>query len=299
MLRIQGPGPEYGNGVLASVLPKEEERKPEPVEVADLLSFDESEVVVAPVQTNNYAVPNAASPPNVPPSHAAPAPTLMDLASNQYSQNNFAAAPTQMHNAYAEAANPQPNIQPAQSQYSNYQVNSNPFDGHPNPNPATVNYNNTYDQGTQSYNQGMPVQPQVPVQQASVPHAQLNAPAPITPNSSSQALVPSNNNPTTHNATGAVNNLVNIDNLFAPSAATIAKQAPKPGSQQQGGQKKPIMNSFTPQQPQQMYQQQQGMHGQQQQMGYQQQPMGYQYQQQQMQYPQQGYAQPGYQQPSY
>ena len=320
MLRIHGPGPEYGNGVLASVLPKEEERKPEPVEVADLLSFDESEVVVAPVQTNNYAVPNAASPPNVHPSHAAPAPTLMDLASNQYSQNNFAAAPTsspgfdnqypqQMPAAYTQAATPQitsgapneltqPTMQSTQNQYSNYQVNSNPFDGHPNPNPAAAY--NTYDQGTLSHNQGMPTQPQVPVQQASVPPTQLNAPAPITPNNSSQALVPSNNNTANHNAAGAVNSLVNIDNLFAPSAATIAKQAPKPAAQQQGGQKKPIMNSFTPQQPQQMYQQQQGMYGQQQpQMGYQQQTMGYQYQQQQMQNPQQGYAQPGYQQPSY
>lgn len=316
------PGPEYGNGVLSSILP-EEEKKAEP-EVADLLSFDDTEVVVAPVQTNQYAVP----PTNAPPSHSAPAPTLMDYSSNQYTQNNFAAAPSSnpfdnqyaqqtsppntaptsspFENQYANAefAQPQqappvtPNEfaqsstqQPAQNQYSNYQVNANPFDAQPNPQPPAAPANN-YDQGAQAYNQ-MHVQPVT---------APPQAPAPITPNNSSQALVPSANN------TG-MSNLVNLDNLMAPSASTIAKQAPKPPANQ-GGQKKPIMNSFTPQQPMQqqgMYgqqpMQQQGMFGQQQ-MGYQQQQpqMGYpqyQQQQQQMQYPQQGYAQPGYQQPSY
>lgn len=311
-LRIEGPGPEYGNGVLASVLPKEEVKTPEPVEVADLLSFDESEVVVAPVQANPYAVPAAPSPTNAPPSHAAPAPTLMDYSSNQYTQN-FAAAPTTspFDNQYAQQMSPTnqfaqqtmsptnadyaqatypvtpnemaysnaPNMQ--SNQYSSYQ--GNPFDNPPA--PANHNYNNAYDQGMQSYNQGMPNRPQL---------APPQAPAPITPNSSSQALVPANNT----TATGAVQNLVNIDDLFAPSAASIAKQAPKPPSLQ-GGQKKPVMNSFNPQ-PQQGYQQQ-GMYGQQSQGMYQQQQpsMGFpQYQQQpQMQY--QGYSQPGFQQPSY
>ncbi|KAL7508614.1 hypothetical protein ACHAXN_009506 [Cyclotella atomus] len=319
------PGPEYGNGVLASVLPKEEERKPEPVEVADLLSFDESEVVVAQVQSNQYTVPTVSSPTNAPPSNNfAPAPTMMDYSSNQYTQN-FAAAPTinpfennqyqptnaptsPFENQYAptntDFAQPQqasPNemaqstTQPVQNQYSNYQMNANPFDSQPNPQPPAPADYNSYNQGVQSYNQGMPTQ------QAFA--APPQAPASITPNTSSQALVSA---APTNNATN-MSNLVNLDNLMAPSASTIAKQAPK-APVSQGVQKKPIMNSFTPQQPVQHQQgmygqqpmQQQGMHGQQQ-MGYhQQQPnMGYQYHQQQMQYPQQGYAQPGFQQSSY
>jgi hypothetical protein len=176
-------------------------------------------------------------------------------------------------------------------------MNANPFDSQPNPQPpAPANYNSYNQGGTQPYNQGMPSQ-----QAAGPPQA----PASITPNASSQALITT---APTNNAAG-MSNLVNLDNLMAPSDSTIAKQAPK-APVSQGGQKKPIMNSFTPQPPMQqqgMYgqqpMQQQGMYGQPQ-MGYQQQQqqqpnMGYQYQQQQMQYPQQGYAQPGFQQSSY
>jgi hypothetical protein len=250
---------------------------------------------------------------------------MMDYSSNQYTQN-FAAAPTSnpfenqfspaptspFENKYAPTnagfAQPQQTspvtpdelaqstTQPAQ--YSNYQMNANPFDSQPNPQPpAPANYNSYNQGGTQPYNQGMPTQ-----QAAGPPQA----PASITPNASSQALITT---APTNNAAG-MSNLVNLDNLMAPSASAIAKQAPK-APVSQGGQKKPIMNSFTPQPPMQqqgMYgqqpMQQQGMYGQQQ-MGYQQQQqqpnMGYQYQQQQqqMQYPQQGYAQPGFQQSSY
>lgn len=315
--RRSAEGPSYDYNT-ESVLPKEEESATKPVEVADLLSFDDSEIVVSTTQSNNYAVP--AAPANV----SAPAPTLNDYSSNQFTQS-YAPAPTNSYAApsnqygnqfeqqmspgnaqysqYAQQTSPvtpnegsygfaPPNNQYVQSnQYANYQASINPFESQPNPNPPTA-YNNSYNQApagySNSYNQPAPTQPQV-----SAP--QTYAPAPITPNTSSQALVPAQA-PTT--ATGATSNLVNLDDLFAPSAAAIAKQAPQPPAQT-SGQKKPVMNTFNPAPMNNTQYQQQGMYHlpqynqqPQQQQGY----NNYQYQQ----YPpqQQGYAQ-GFQQPGY
>jgi hypothetical protein len=313
------------------VLPREE-KKPEPVQVADLLSFDDSEVVVSPVQTNNYAVPTAL------PTTTAPAPTLMDYSSNQYTQS-FAPAPTNSFNVstnpfgstdfaqqqmspgntqYSQQMSPvlpndisYSNYQNGQSnQYSSYQTSTNPFGYQANPNPPAMVEHNTYNQvmHTNSYNNGVPAQPQM-----TAPAPPTYAPAPITPNCSSSALVP------VTDPAAAVQSLVNIDDIFAPSAAAAAKKTVNAPTQPVV-QKKPVMNSYNPtpmayqqpsqgmyqQQPQQgMYQQQpqQGMHNgfapqyQQQQQAQAQQPYNnYTFQQN---YSQQGYAQSGYQQPSY
>eukprot|EP00956_Cyclotella_meneghiniana_P026737 scaffold58585_cov65-Cyclotella_meneghiniana.AAC.1 len=352
-----GPGStEYGNGVLASVLPVEEKK----VEVADLLSFDESEtaaVVVAPVQGNHYAVPSGGG-------GLSPAPAMTDFSANQFT-SSFGGAPS-VNNYFAQPITPNDNNmiassnnnhvqqqqqQPPPPSTLNNQYYQNPFESSvPSTTnqqlPATNNFNqsfqgmsmqttammspqtNPFDVPTntnaaptltnnfnQSFNQEtMPtIQPSAtytaPPQQE---NAVATAAAPVTPNSSSQALVPSAAPANTTN--NNMSNLVNLDNLLAPTSSTIVKEAPKPPQAMRvGGQKKPIMNSFVPQQhPQQqgmMYgQQQQGMmYGQQQQqMGYQQ-PMGMMYQQQpqpmqqpQMQYPQQGYGQTqGFQQSGY
>ncbi|KAL3786540.1 hypothetical protein HJC23_006790 [Cyclotella cryptica] len=320
-------GDSYRN--MEPVLPKEE-KKPEPVEVADLLSFDDSEIVVSPVQSNNYAVPSPL------PTSAAPAPTLMDYSSTQYTQN-FASAPNGSFNVstnpfgntdfgqqqmspgntqYAQQMSPvtpnemtYSNYQSGQSnQYSSYHTSTNPFDHQANPNPPSMVENNAYNQvmPANSHNNGMPAQPQMT---APAPHTY--APAPITPNCSSSALVPvTEASAPTYTASGAVQSLVNIDDIFGPSAVTAAKKTVNAPTQP-AGQKKPVMNNFNPtpmayqQQPQQgMYQQQpqQGMYNgfapqyQQQQPQAQQPYNNYAFQQN---YPQQGYAQSGYQQPSY
>lgn len=329
-LSAVGPGPEYGDGVLASVLPVEEKK----VEVADLLSFDESEaVVVAPVQANHYAVPGDAPSLN---QHLAPAPAMTDFSANQYASPFGDAPTTNANHDFAQPITPNDmNIsnaqQPPPPTLLNNQYYQNPFEssGPTNHPPALTNFNqsfqampmqtaaqaNPFEAQTnaqtptnfnQSFNQGVPTQqPQASYHTA--PPQQQSGAAPITPNSSSQALVPSNTS--TAAPTNNMSNLVNLDNLLAPTSSTITKEAPKPpqagGGGGGGGQKKPIMNSFVPQQQQQqgmMYgQPQQGMmYGQQPQNGYQQPPMGmYQQHQPQMQYPQQGYDQTGFQQSGY
>ncbi|KAL7518001.1 hypothetical protein ACHAWX_002869 [Stephanocyclus meneghinianus] len=318
------------------VLPREE-KKPEPVEVADLLSFDDSEIVVSPVQTNNYAVPSAM------PTNVAPAPTLMDYSSNQYTQSFTPASASSFNvstNPFGNTDFAQQQMSPGNTQYSQhtspvtpndmmyanyhngqnnqysgyqtgYQTSTNPFDYQANPNPPAISEHNIYNQvmHTNSYNTGVPAQPQM-----TAPAPTTYVPAPITPNCSSSALVPVTDPAApTYNASGAVQSLVNIDDIFAPSAAAVAKKTVNAPTQP-AAQKKPVMNNYNPtpmayQQPSQgMYQQQptQGMYNgfapqyqQQQQQAQAQAQQPYNNYTFQQNYSQQGYAQSGYQQPSY
>ena len=263
--------------------PKQERvPEPEPVEVFDLLSFDDNNssppvAPAPPVQPDQYAQNNYAPAANF---YAAPAPTV----SSVYNQG-----PSQYTQSYAPSANPfnapapafantqapqqtsyaptthtviTPTASPGNSEpmYSNYQINGAP--------PAMQNTTTSY------------------------------APAPVAqPPVNSFAMVPAETTP--KGVDGVVNKLVNLDDLFGTSSGPITKQsvdqkmqdinAHRPlgelkGNSNNNAPKKPVMNTFnaTPTYPHQ------GMYGmQQQQQQPQQQYNNYGFQQNN----QQGYAQ--------
>lgn len=260
-----------------SILPNDEavvenkQPEPEPEPVVDLLSFDDDEPVAplpaAPVQQNVQTY----------------APTQTDY-SAQYSNQTYAPlqqqilqAPTTEQQNFAEAP------------IYNYPTQSNPFAPQDTMQPVTPPeaYSNRPVQ-----NQPLYTNYQANVNPPAMPESRNDA-SPVTPTALALTMAPAN--PQSNDANGAVNSLVNIDNIFAPTPASAARQLNmQPTMNANNDEKKPVMNSFNPAVPpsyQQM--QQQGlnnMYAQQQPQMQQQQYNNYSYQQNNFQQ-QQGYAQ--------
>ena len=278
---------------------KLEKLEPEPVVVADLLSFDDSpavDIAPSPVQLLTQTDYSSAQLVNFS-SHAS--------ATNSFNAPTTAYAGTQ-HSLQAYAHNAYHTVTPTSSpgtsdimnsnnqtsqapsaMYSNYQINTD--------SPAVYGHNPFISDACVNY--------RLNVAPTTAYAPESNAPAPVTPLNSSFALVTFE--PTRNTYDGAVKNLVNIDDLFGNSAAPITKASLNEnmnqanahkslgelkGSSNTNAPKKPVMNTFN---PAPAYQQQ-GMY-----------PSHAPQQQQQQQYNtyhynQQGYAQPGfqYQQPT-
>mmetsp|Transcript_20783 Transcript_20783/g.42394 ORF Transcript_20783/g.42394 Transcript_20783/m.42394 type:complete len:504 (+) Transcript_20783:89-1600(+) len=292
--------------------PKQPEPAPEPVQVADLLSFDDDvspapavAPIAAPVMTDPstpHYDPNVAYATSYP----APAPTASFL--NNQDPSLFTQSFAQTANqygasapAFASSQHPQPVYQAPASQYV---ITPNSSPGVSDTNYSNYHVDNTF-ANYQNSNQvpPMPTDSFNNYNNASAPVTQ-----PSTANETSTALVLPN--PTPPSANNAVNSLVNLDDLFGNSSGPITKQsvaknmndinATKPLSElkgsnnsNSGGQKKPVMNSFN---APPAYSNQQGMFG-----GYAPQ-QGMQMQEPQQHYNnysyQQGYSQPQYRQPS-
>mmetsp|Transcript_31929 Transcript_31929/g.67127 ORF Transcript_31929/g.67127 Transcript_31929/m.67127 type:complete len:467 (-) Transcript_31929:234-1634(-) len=255
---------QYMNGpdnCMGSILPREEPKKPDP-EPVDLLSFDEFDapapaVVAAPqvasAQTNVYA------PAQVP---AAPAPAQFQ---QEYAPaaNQFAAqAPVQFQQDYAPITN-------------QFAVPANPYEN----SQAQVQNQGFSNNISPTASPGMAQDPSAFYQHAATryvaptPMASYSQqPNPVTPPRSSSALVLSQQASTSYGVDGAVNNLVNLDDIFGASAAAPATKesvdakmqeayAHKSLGQLQGSNNsnatKPVMNTFN---AAPAYQQQHGMY---------------------------------------
>lgn len=270
-----------------SILPPEEPKKeePKPIEVADLLSFDEMEApvaapaVAAPPQLAQVQANNAAPAFVQASAQTAPAPAFARApvapAPAQYQQNY-----TQPANPYSAPTNPfvtpqaadqgLANNVPAQTTNHAAAPSANPSFAAPAPTMQTYNETN--------YTAPTPTSSYAP------------APNPVTPPAPSMALVTTDPAPTSYG------NLVNFDDLFGTSTAPATKESVdskmqetnvhKSLGQLQGSAnmhnneaKKPVMNPFN---SAPTHQQQAGVYN------------GYGNQPQYSNFSQQPYAQPGY-----
>ncbi|KAL7471431.1 hypothetical protein ACHAXS_011719 [Conticribra weissflogii] len=290
--------------------PKLPEPAAEPVQVADLLSFDDDvsptpavAPTPAPVMTDP-SIPQYDSSVAYATSYPAPAPTMSFL-NNQH--------PTQFTQSFAPTADQAeaPSFATLQQSQPVYQapVTQNVITPNSSPGAAETKYSNyNMDNSFANYQTSNQVPP-MPTGSFSYSNAPSLVAQPSTTNETSTALVPSNPTPTCAN--NAVNSLVNLDDLFGTTSGPITKQsieknlndinATKPlselkgsNSSSNGGQKKPVMNSFN---AHTVYPNQQGIYG-----GYASQ-QGTQMQQPQQQHNpysyQQGYSQSQHRQPTY
>lgn len=246
-----------------SILPPEAPKRvePKPVEVADLLSFDEFDAPAPAVSAPSQAAPAPAF--AVPP-QATLAPPVAALPQAAPAQNSISNAPAQINNNYAPAqtstyapVNYAPSINPCVAPENSFQAQDRGFSNNISPTTSPGAVECVPPDHTASY---------------------AHQPNPVTPPVRSSALVPAQPAPAGYGDDGAMKQLVNIDNLFGASTAEApttkesmeAKMqeanAHKSLGQLQGSTashpKKPVMNPFNgaPAYPQQQQQQQQAMY---------------------------------------